>query len=532
MLAQKRRNHLWYFKVITPKTTKEVSPMKIVAAELEICKARDLLDRLVTFIQEATQQGLRADQVERHLFDSLLGIGHELMQAFIKQAGDGDEGAEVEHHGQTLKRSQSMKTRLYRCIFGVIEVARFVYASRAKQKAEYLPIDQALGLPKGEHSYVLEDWLQQFCVQRPFTNSVNSLAELLHCSVSTRSAERMNRDMSGSVEEFRTQTQVDQEEIKKDDLIIVSADGKGVPMRRPIEERVPEDLLRPWRRHYRKKQLAGNVGHTDKRRRRGQKPGQKQMAYVGAVYSIEPFPRTSGDVVDDLRRQKKAEKRPTPKNKRVWAEMTQYFEDQVQEGQPQLFMGLAYEIQQRDPSNERTVVCLMDGQRSLWGMKEKWLSRAVSVLDIFHAMERLWKAVYCFHQEGSQEAEQCVTHYLEMLLDGKVGYLIGVFRRRLPLLTGSKRKELSKIIQFFENNRHYMRYDEYLKKGYPIGSGVVEGACRHLVRDRMECTGMHWELEGAQAMLNTRSVYLSGQWNEFIEYRIQKEQAALYANAA
>ena len=131
-----------------------------------------------------------------------------------------------------------------------------------------------------------------------------------------------------------------------------------------------------------------------------------------------------------------------------------------------------------------------------------------------------------------RQAEDFVTHYLQMLLEGKVSYAIGIFQRRLRELTPSKRKSLSKVIQYFHNNRPYMRYDEYLAKGYPIGSGAVEGACRHLVRDRMECTGMRWELEGAQAMLQTRSTYLHGEWDSFIEYRIQNEQNTTYGQAA
>ena len=212
--------------------------------------------------------------------------------------------------------------------------------------------------------------------------------------------------------------------------------------------------------------------------------------------------------------------------------MTDHRKDQSFQAQPRLFAGMAWEVYHRDVGRNHPLVCLMDGQRSLWSMKEEWLSRATGILDIFHVMERLWKAAYCFHREGSREAEQFVSHHLEMLLEGKVGYVIGVFRRWLSKLPTAKRKTLSTVIGYFDNNRQYMQYDDYLAKGYPIGSGVVEGTCRHLVRDRMEGTGMRWELDGARAMLNTRSVYLSKQWDQFIEYRIQREQDAIYAQAA
>ena len=85
---------------------------------------------------------------------------------------------------------------------------------------------------------------------------------------------------------------------------------------------------------------------------------------------------------------------------------------------------------------------------------------------------------------------------------------------------------------YLENNREHMRYDEYIAAGYPIGSGVAEGACRHLVKDRMEQSGMRWTLSGAQAMLHVRATYLNDQWDEFIEDRIEREQTRLYGKPA
>ena len=95
-------------------------------------------------------------------------------------------------------------------------------------------------------------------------------------------------------------------------------------------------------------------------------------------------------------------------------------------------------------------------------------------------------------------------------------------------LKGSNRKTLAGVIGYFENNRQHMKYGEYLAAGYPIGSGVAEGACRHLVKDRMEQTGMRWTLKGAQSMLHTRALYLNDDWNAFVAYRIEQEQLSLY----
>ena len=127
-----------------------------------------------------------------------------------------------------------------------------------------------------------------------------------------------------------------------------------------------------------------------------------------------------------------------------------------------------------------------------------------------------------------------VEERLRGLLEGRVGYVIGGLRQRMTKerLRGRKREVVESAIEYLENNREHMKYDEYLAAGYPIGSGVAEGACRHLVKDRLEQTGMRWTVTGAQAMLHVRALYLNDQWDEFLEFRIEQEQARLYRRDA
>ena len=146
--------------------------------------------------------------------------------------------------------------------------------------------------------------------------------------------------------------------------------------------------------------------------------------------------------------------------------------------------------------------------------------------------ERVWDVAHCFHAKESEAARQFATHHLRMILDGKVSLrdsqLSTVVEKKTKQLDETKRETVTAAITYFENNRHHMHYDEYLAAGYPIGSGVAEGACRHLVKDRLELTGMRWERKEAQSMLHLRALYLNGEWEQFVHYRIQKEQAALY----
>ena len=135
----------------------------------------------------------------------------------------------------------------------------------------------------------------------------------------------------------------------------------------------------------------------------------------------------------------------------------------------------------------------------MWDMQEYWFSRAIGILDIFHVSERIWEVAHCFYARESQAASQFATHHLRMILDGKVVYVLRNLRRlqkqKNEQLRQEQRKILSEAITYFDNNQDHMHYDEYLAAGYPIGSGVAEGACRHLVKDRMELTGMRWERE-------------------------------------
>ena len=473
----------------------------------------------------AGENGQRIDEVERMIFAELLQVGLHLLSAFVASAGDGDLGETIElpavpetpsspqdgqsaRDARTLRRLPNRHTRRYVSIFGELMLTRCVYGTREGQTIEAVPLDARLGLPAGEFSYVLEDWQQRLCVKESFGEATGDLAELLGVAPSVRAAEVMNRQMAEFAPSFRSNQPIPPAD-EEGELVVVTGDGKGVPMRRKSEQP---------RTH-------------GQRRTKGQKANKKQMSYVGAVYTIDRFVRTPDDVLDELARKETAKNRPKPQHKRVAAEMTQVLEGEQCNGRVSLFGELSEEVRERNPGDKKTVVAIMDGEKALWAVLGFFLPCVVGVLDIFHVIERLWTAAHVFHGEGSAAADEFVTKRLRMLLEGKVGSVIGGLRQMLTKhdLPASKRKVLNTVIGYFENNREHMRYDEYLAAGYPIGSGVAEGACRHLVKDRMEQTGMRWTVEGAQAMLHLRALYLNGDWNTFVTHRIQEEQAALYA---
>jgi hypothetical protein len=270
------------------------------------------------------------------------------------------------------------------------------------------------------------------------------------------------------------------------------------------------------------------------RLKRGEKAGKKREACVGAVYTMTPFERTVQDVVDEVSRKRKQSNRPIPQDKRLRAELTEMVDGQEVKGKERIFTWFTEELAMRNPTGSSAVACVMDGDPNLWRMAKRVLGKAgivfICILDLYHAMEYLWKAAYCFHAEGSPEAKAFVRDRLTRMLEGKIGYVIGGLKQMSTKqgLSKYKKKELAKAIQYFHNNRKYMRYNEYLKQGYPIGSGVVEGACRHLVKDRMELTGMRWRVPGAQAILKLRAVSLNGDWEQFQQDRREQNCQKLY----
>jgi hypothetical protein len=486
----------------------------IITPEQAALQARVQFDALRDFVQQASRAAQRIDTVKREVFRQLLGLGHTLLSAFVAAQGDGDLGPQAEMPGgRTVRRRPERHDRRYVSIFGELTIDRVAYGTREGQKIERVPLDERLGLPEGDFSYVLEDWGQRLGLKGSFAEAGQSLEMLLGLRVGVRALEQMNRVVAGHARSFQDSLAAPPAS-EEGPLMVVTADGKGVPMRRPE----PEDGPRP---HH--------------RRAKGEKANKKQMACVGAVYSIEPFVRKADDIIDEVLRDKKAKERPEPQHKHVWAEMTREVEGQppvtAKEG---LSCHLTDELTARNLGHDRPVACLMDGERALWDAQAVYFPEAVGILDLSHVLERLWAVAHGFHKEGSDEAKEFVEQRLRDLLQGRVGYVIGGLRRRLKAgkLSGPKKKVVRSAVEYLANNREHMRYDEYLAAGYPIGSGVAEGACRHLVKDRMEQTGMRWTVEGAQAMLHVRALYLNDQWEEFHEHRVEREQARLYTRPA
>jgi hypothetical protein len=333
----------------------------------------------------------------------------------------------------------------------------------------------------------------------------------LGLEIAVKASEYLNREQACDVEPFQNNLPVP-EPMEEGPILVVTADCKGVPLVRSALS--PDEAVEP------SLPALANQHHG-----KGEKANKKRMAAVGAVYTIDPFVRTTDEVIDEVMRKKAAKHRPLPVHKRARAELVV--------GKVALFLWLANEVVRRNPEGTKPLVFLSDGERALHDRQNEYLpENVVCILDLFHVMERLWKVAWCFFDEATQkgEAHRWVEERLRRLLEEKVDSVIRGMRYQSTQrgLRGSREKSVGDAAEYFERNRARMKYDEYLTAGYPIGSRVVEGACRHLVKDRMERTGMRWVPSGAQAMLDLRGTYLNGEWNAFWEYHVGHEDQRLY----
>jgi hypothetical protein len=484
-----------------------------LSVECQLPEVHAQLDALVGWVCRSAQDGTSAHEFERGLFDKLLALGKTLFQSFLKVVGPGDFGESVSlDDGRLVHRSKEQHSRRLLTVFGEFFVSRWVYAQYAKAKVEFAPTDQRLQLPAGEVSYLLQEWDQLLGVEQAFGQVGEVIKTILRLSQSVDTLERTNQQMAEAAPVFR-ESQGPVDLTKEGELLVVTEDNKGIPMVRPVEEK-------PAGAH----------------RTKGEKANKKQMACIGCVYSVDRHARTPEQLVATLFRDPDRPKEipPQAQSKRYWAELSRQRAGEEIRGQDQVFQHLRAEIDTRRQP-EQWLVHLCDGQASLETDRQQYLpedAHTLDILDLMHVLPRVWEAAHVFHTEGSHEASACVRGDLRRILHGQVGNVIAGWRRKATYkgLTGAKKKNLRAVCAFLAKNKHRMRYDEYLRLGCPVATGVIEGACRHVIKDRMERAGMRWKVPGAQAMLNLRTIYTNGDWTAFQDFRIALETEWLYPN--
>lgn len=494
------------------------------------CGKRELLEQAVgeleSLVQQAYFHGDPLHVVEHAVRAWVQKLAVLALEFYFEMYDAGDVGpVAVSPQGEEMDRLPQTKSRPYVSVFGPLEIERTVYSAGNKQR-EYAPLDAMLGLPEGKFSFVIQDIAQMLGTDLAWAKDSEALERVLGIKIPVSSLEEMNRQMAEDVPEYRQQRESPLIE-KEGSIFVASGDGKGIIMRKPQPEaEKPSPSIIP--------------SET-----KGPKPGRKNMSIVGTLYSVAPYVRTPEQMLDMLFREgprpKEEPPRPRPCGKHVWAAMDDEVIDvegvvRPLQGLHTTFDWLSKEWQKRDPKHRKPLVRLMDGEHRLWEAADVHLPIGghpddADILDIIHVADHLWDAAAVL--ETCQEHREAFIHdKLGRILRGEVrsvitGLKAAATRRHL---CGKNRKAIDDVCGYFACNANRMRYDEYLRKGYPIASGAVEGACRHLVKDRLERTGMRWVRQGAQAMLNLRSLWINGEWDDYHQHYIEKQLNHLYPN--
>ena len=457
---------------------------------------------LIEYVTGEGSWSRTAHEVEFTLFRKLLALGAQLLRLFFAQRASVRPDEPVcTPDGKKLEYTD-MRPTTYFSVFGKMQFRRHYF--HAPGHSGVCPLDAELSLPPRCYSDLLRDWAEFSATNESYTESLRVLEHIFGLALSKQALETGIQEDAIDVESYYVQKAIPSPETEGS-ILVVQADGKGVPMKRD--------------------QPAVQAA----RRSKGQKRTKKKEAIVTAHYTIEPYSRTPQDVVDalvpkeDQDEQDSAPRpqRPMPVGKEVRATL---------DGKGIAIERLAQRVAQREGQHVQDRVALTDGSEPLQNRVLEQCSRFTLVLDIIHASEYLWDAANALLGETHPDRNEWVSERLLHLLSGQTTTVIQDLQIQAQdeSLSSAQRRALNTTIGYYRRNLPYMRYDHYLQNGWPIGTGVVEGACGHLVKDRMEQSGMRWTKQGAQALLDLRAVRLNDDWDDYQCFHRQRQHQRLY----
>lgn len=488
----------------------------VSSLENPFAAARQYFETEIIWLQGVEAASLSENQLEERLKTMGLESQRLLLQAHLDLRAHQETSATPKTltGGDGVKRTHRRPTsRTLATLFGLVNVKRLGYSAPGVSRLH--PLDAALNLPEELYSHSLQRCMAKEGAKASFDLAVDHVASTTATAVPKRQAEMLVQKAAVDFEAFYAQREAPAE--AGGEILVLSFDGKGVHMRR-------EDLRPATQKaaRVRTRSAAKSSG--------GAKRGSKRMAQVATVYTIEPFLRTAEDIVRDLWPDEKPmplPKRPRPQKKRVWASLEQ---------SPQQVIAQAFdEAERRDPAHQKRWVVLIDGLKHQLDLVKAEIKRrkldVIIVLDLIHVLGYLWPAARVFYPEDDPEAESWVGHQLWQILQG-YGRVVAADMRALATrrsLEPEKREPVDTCANYLRQYAAYLDYPQALTAGMPIATGVIEGACRHLIKDRLELTGAHWRLAGAEAVLRLRSLLSSGDFEEYWQFHLQQEWRRAHA---
>lgn len=527
-----------------PTSYPNVESMSIADTEREFSASYTQFATLIDGVKALPATATHSD-IERYLDHN----GRELLRIILQDRLNRSTAAESSEPPAGMDPDEVVRRttgRDLRTVFGDVELRRVTW--KAPETEGRRPLDAQLNMPDGLYSHRVAEFLGWEVAHTSFGVGIQSLLAR-GIKVPMRQAEELAADFSEHFDAFYRQN-IAVPAPSERALLVMSADGKGIAMHK-------EDLRPETKKRASKRDASdGPLGSE-------QKNDKKRMAEVAAIWWQEPVPRTPEDIVGEVGGSKPTNppRLLAPVGKRVWASVTNPTKTVISD--------LFDEAERRDPQHRHTWVAAVDGnedQRQAFKREAK--RRGVTVLivlDVVHVIEYLWdagSAIFGTEGDGPQDTRKWVGHHLHDILRGASGAVASSLSNKAthaekalqaaaahkgghpesegdahpaPPMSWSAVKELRKTARYLRNHRDMLRYDVVLRLGGPIASGVIEGACRHIVKDRMGITGARWRLRSAEAVLRLRALRSSGNWDAYIAFYERMEAAnnhAWYAERA
>ncbi|MGH3410474.1 MAG: ISKra4 family transposase [Streptosporangiaceae bacterium] len=459
------------------------------------------------------QLDVRGRELVRRLFQ-----GHLDLLAVREERRDDVAGED----GTVRTRAERGRPRPLVTKFGQVRVSRIAYRSPGRPNVQ--PLDAALNLPGEKHSHGLRRLAAIETARGSAEDARAAVDRATGVKIGKRQLEALARRAAAHVDEFYAWRLV--EPAPDGCPLILTFDGKGIVM-------LPE-ALRPATA----KAAAAAENKLATRLSPGEKNGRKRMAELACVYDAAPVPRTPEEIISTPAQKKRKKKAQAAKPKKQKPREPQargkWLTASVTDDIPAVIASAFDEAERRDPGRQREWVVLIDGNNTqIEAVTAEAGRRGVTVtivIDFIHVLEYAWKAAWSFFDKGEPAAEEWVADQARKILHGKAAQVAAGIRRRATTYEYSpaERAGADECARYLDNKQEYLDYATALRKGWPIATGIIEGACRYLVKDRMDITGARWSLEGAEAILKLRALIATGNFENYWRFHLRREHERIH----
>jgi hypothetical protein len=468
---------------------------------------------LVALVGELTGAGaapMSFDEIEQQV----MVRGREILRMLVQCVMDAHAAAEPRRAGVAgadgvpRTRAERGHARTVVTWFGPVVVRRLAY--RAPGGANLHPADAALNLPARRYSWAVQRAAVRYALAGSYEQAQLWLQDLTGVSIGKQQLEQIVAEAAQDAPGFYPARPA--AACPAGLPLAISADGKGVAMRPGA------------RRAETARKARDRTKAFGKRLGTGEKAGDKRIAETGAVFDVVPpqVPRTPEQILG------RAPGQPPPDGPEA---VNRWYTADITASRAETIAAVFDQAERRDPGHARTWIALVDGDRhQIQVIRAQAAERGITVtilVDFIHVLEYLWKAAWCFHPPRDPAAEDWVTAQGLDILHGRVPQVIDRIQALAaadPPRPGTEHdKIIARTLSYLQAKEPYLDYPRALAAGWPIATGVIEGACRHLVADRMGITGARWSLPGAQAMLWLRAIRANGDLNQYWHWHITQE---------